>query len=280
LIFVAVMTLWPLGHTLWLSLHRYNLSRPWVPRHWVSWETFSGYWSDPLLLKSLGVMLLFAVTTVSLQVGLGLVAALLLARPLARPVAGAAGFRLLLLLPMMVAPAVAGVIWRLMLNDGYGAVNWILTHIGLSPQMWLSPRLAFFSVVLAETWQWLPFSILLFGVGLAAIPKAYYEAAAVDGATPWLTFRRITLPNLKWVLGLVVIFKFSDAVKAFDTLFVMTGGGPGIATQTLALYLHKTGFVHFDMGHAAMLSLLLLAVTLLLIWPLLRRTAPGGQGER
>ncbi|MEJ2642170.1 MAG: sugar ABC transporter permease [Desulfosarcinaceae bacterium] len=146
--------------------------------------------------------------------------------------------------------------------------------------MWLSPRLAFFSVVLAETWQWLPFSILLFGVGLAAIPKAYYEAAAVDGATPWLTFRRITLPNLKWVLGLVVIFKFSDAVKAFDTLFVMTGGGPGIATQTLALYLHKTGFVHFDMGHAAMLSLLLLAVTLLLIWPLLRRTAPGGQGER
>lgn len=273
LIFVGGMTLFPLGHTLWLSLQRYNLSRPWVARHWVGVDNFNAILSDPVLIKALGVTLAFAATTVALQVVVGLAAALLLARPLM----GRELFRIILFLPLMVAPAVAGVIWRLMLDDGYGAVNWLLTRMGLPPLLWLGPDLAFWSVVLAETWQWLPFSILLFSVGLAAIPKTYYEAAAVDGASPWYTFRHITLPNLRWVFVLVAIFKLSDALKAFDTIFILTGGGPGIATQTLSLYLQKTGFVHFEMGQAAALSLLLLACSGLVIWPLLQGVhADGG----
>lgn len=265
LMFVGAMTVFPLGHTLWLSFHRYNLTRPWVPYRWIGFDNFTAFFSDPLLVRSVEVTLIFAGMTIVFQLVIGLGAALLLKRKLP----GTGIFRILLLTPMMIAPVIAGLIWRLMLNDGYGVVNWVLEGLGFPRILWLGTDWAFRSVVFAELWQWLPFSILLFSVGLANIPSAYYEAASVDGASAGYMFRHITLPNLKRVMVLIVIFKFSDAVKAFDTIYIMTGGGPGIMTQTLALYLQKTGFIHFDMGYAAAISLLLLAGTFAIIRPLL-----------
>jgi multiple sugar transport system permease protein len=209
-----------------------------------------------------------------------LVAGLLIALLLEQRVRGNRMFRVIFLAPMMMAPVVAGLTWRVMLNDGYGVVNWMLDAVGLSPIFWLGSQSALLSVIVAETWQWLPFSILIFSIALSAIPGAYYESAAVDGASPWMIFRRVTLPNLKWAFFIIVIFKLSDAVKAFDVIYIMTGGGPGITTQTLAIYLQKTGFTHFEMGYASALSFLLLLISTLLLLPLIRRLIAGEKHER
>jgi multiple sugar transport system permease protein len=244
---------------------RFNLARPWVPRLFIGWNNYLKFLQDPILLKSLFVTAKFALATVSIQ----LVAGLLIALLLNQKVRGSHFFRVLFFVPMMTVPVAVGLAFRLILNDGYGAANWVLKILGFSPVYWLGSDLALFSVILAETWQWLPFSILIFSVALVAIPKTYYEAAAIDGASSWFTFCRITLPNLKWAIFIIAIFKLSDAIKAFDVIYIMTGGGPGISTQTLSLYLCKTGFVDFEMGYASALSFLLLAVSMFIFLPLM-----------
>jgi multiple sugar transport system permease protein len=264
-LFVGGVTLFPMVHALWLSFLRFNLARPWVARVFVGWNNYLNLLHDPILLKALVVTAKFALATLTLQMAAGLLIALLLNLK----VMGSHFFRVLFFVPMMTVPVATGLAFRLILNDGYGAANWFLKTVGLSPLYWLGNDLALFSVILAETWQWLPFSILIFSVALTAIPKTYYEAAAMEGASNWFAFTRITLPNLKWAIFIIAIFKLSDAIKAFDVIYIITGGGPGISTQTLALYLHKIGFVDFEMGYAAAFSFLLLAICLLIFLPLM-----------
>lgn len=267
LLFVGSITLFPLAHSLWLSLLRFNLARPWVPRLFIGWDNYLKFFHDPILLKALFVTVKFALATVALQLTAGLLIALLLNRK----VRGSHFFRVLFFVPMMTMPVAAGLAFRLILNDSYGAANWFLKTMGFSPLYWLGSDLSLFSVILAETWQWLPFSILIFSVALAAIPNAYYEAAAIEGASAWFVFSRLTLPNLTWAISIITIFKLSDALKTFDLIYIMTGGGPGITTQTLTLYLHKIGFSDFEMGYASALSFLLIAVSLLIFLPLMRK---------
>ena len=263
--FVGGITLFPLVYALVLSVMRFNLARPWVPRLFIGWQNYLKFLDDPILLKALLVTAKFALAAVTVQ----LIAGLLIALLLNQKVRGSHFLRILFFVPMLTVPVAAGLAFRLILNDGYGAANWFLKTVGFSPVYWLGNDLALFSVILAETWQWLPFSILIFSVALAAIPKTYYEAAAITGASGWFIFRRITLPNLKWAIFVIAIFKLSDAVKAFDVIYIMTGGGPGISTQTLALYLHKTGFSDFEMGYASALSFLLIAISILVFLPLM-----------
>lgn len=265
-LFVGGITLFPLMHTLWLSLLRFNLARPWVSRLFIGWNNYLKLLHDPILFKALLVTAKFASATVSVQLAAGLAIALLLNLK----VKGSHFFRVLFFIPMMTVPVATGLAFRLILNDGYGVANWFLKALGFSPLYWLGNELALFSVILAETWQWLPFSILIFSVALTAIPKTYYEAAATEGASNWFAFTHITLPNLKWAIFIIAIFKLSDALKTFDVIYIMTGGGPGISTQTLALYLHKTGFVDFEMGYASAFSCLLLAASLLIFLPMMR----------
>lgn len=272
MLFVGVMTMFPLGYALWLSFYRFNLARPWVARKAVGFGNYLGFLSDPVLGKSLVITAEFALATTGIQ----LVAGLLIALLLEKKIRGNQVFRVLFFIPMMMVPVVSGLTWRLMLNESYGVVNWLLTSMGFSSIFWLGKNSALLSVVLAETWQWLPFSILIFSIALSAIPKTYYEAAAVDGASFWYTFIKITLPNLKWAFVIIAIFKISDAVKAFDVIYIMTGGGPGISTQTLALLLQKSGFAHFEMGYASALSFLILAISMIFLLPLVHLLITGG----
>lgn len=270
---MAALTIYPAIHAVRLAMFRYNLTRPWVPRRFVGVDNFLSFFSDPYLGNALEVTAKFALSTICLQ----LLAGFAVAWALTRITAGRTVFRIIFLLPMMVVPVVTGLIWLLMLNDGYGIINWILASCGLPPQLWLGPNLALPSVILAETWQWLPFSILIFSVALSSIPPEYYEAAEVDGAGRRDVFRYITLPNLKWAIGLILVFKLSDAIKAFDVIYSLTGGGPGITTQTLAMYIMKQGFTDFEMGYSAALSLLLLLVSLVIIMPVLNSVGRENQ---
>jgi len=265
ILIMAAITIFPMIFGLRLSFMRYNLARPWIPKTFIGFRNFIDFLEDEYLQKALWVTLKFTVASVSIQLLTGILAALAIHHLLRKD----SLIRYMVLLPMVVVPVVTGLIWRLILNDGYGVVNWLLQQIGVAPRLWLGPDLALSMIVLVEVWQWLPFSILLFTVGLEAIPKDYYEAAAVDGARIWQTFIHITLPNLRWTFLIILVFKSSDAIKAFDVIYPLTGGGPGIITRTLALYIQDIGFTDFEIGYAMALSLLILAISSIIIGPMI-----------
>lgn len=266
-ILLIALTVYPLIHAANLSLHRYNLDRPWIPRDFVGLGNFLDFFSDSYLREAMLVTLKFGLGAVAIQLIVGFSIAWLLNRK----IVGSSIFRVIYLLPLMVVPVVSGLIWRTMFNYNFGVLNWMLEEAGGEPRVWLGAGWALPSVLAASVWQWLPFSILIFTVALSSIPREYYEAAAVDGASRWATFRHVTLPNLRWALLIVTIFGLSDAIKSFDTIYTLTGGGPGIETQTLALYIQKQSFTHFEMGYAAALSFLILFTSFIIIFPLIRK---------
>jgi multiple sugar transport system permease protein len=200
----------------------------------------------------------FAALTIEFFLGLGL--ALLLNSALR----GRNVFRALLLVPMMLPAVVVGVIWRLLLNPNYGPINSALRLLGVNTDVltWTaSPKLAMLSVIVVDCWQWTPFMFLVLLAGLQAIPLEPYEAALIDGSTPWQTFRHITLPLLKPAILIALLLRTMDLLRVFDQIFIITEGGPGFATETLSLYIYRTAFRFFDFGYAAALSFVLLAIT-------------------
>lgn len=186
-----------------------------------------------------------------------------------------------LLLPMMMAPIVAGLMWRLLLDESFGPVNYILGGLGIGEPSWLSsPGLALDSILIADIWQWTPFMILILYTGRLAVNEDLYEAAKMDGASRWFTFRHVTLPQMKGVIAVALLLRAMDAFKFFDKMYVMTQGGPGTASELATYYNYILGFSDFDMGMATAMSWLLLLIAVVLanifLWVLER----GEGGDR
>ena len=204
----------------------------------------------------------FIYTSVALacEFFLGLGLALLLNRQL-----HARGFfRATLLVPMMLPTVVVGVIWRLLLNPNFGAINGTLKGLSINTEAltWTaSPKLAMLSVIAVDVWQWTPFVFLVLLAGLQAIPQEPYEAALIDGSSRWQTFRYVTLPLLKPAILIALLLRTMDLLRVFDQIFILTEGGPGFATETISLYIYRTAFRFFDFGYAAAMSFVLLAIT-------------------
>ena len=157
----------------------------------------------------------------------------------------------------MLPTVVVGVIWRLMLNPNFGAINGTLQRFGINTESltWTaSPRLAFLSVIAVDVWQWTPFVFLVLLAGLQAIPQEPYEAARIDGSSSWQTFLHITLPLLKPAILIALLLRTMDLLRVFDQIFILTEGGPGFATETVSLYIYRTAFRFFDFGYAAAMS--------------------------
>ncbi len=216
--------------------------------------------SDGFFLSAIGHTLIYAISALTLEFLIGLGLALLLNQQ----IRGRAFFRAALLVPMMLPAVVVGVIWRLMLNPNFGAVNGTLQGVGVDTESltWTaSPGMAMVSVILVDVWQWTPFVFLVLLAGLQAIPQEPYEAALVDGSNNWQTFRYVTLPLLKPAILIVLLLRTMDLLRVFDQIFILTEGGPGFATETVALYIYRTAFRFFDFGYAAAMSFVLLAFT-------------------
>ena len=199
-----------------------------------------------------------AALTCEFLLGLGL--ALLLNNQ----IRGRGFFRASLLVPMMLPTVVVGVVWRLMLNPNFGAVNETLKQFGIDTESltWTaSPKLALLSVIAVDVWQWTPFVFLVLLAGLQAIPQEPYEAALIDGSSRWQTFWHVTLPLLKPSILIVLLLRTMDLLRVFDQIFILTEGGPGFATETISLYIYRTAFRFFDFGYAAAMSFVLLALT-------------------
>jgi multiple sugar transport system permease protein len=223
-------------------------------------ENFARLAGDRFFLDALGHTFIYASAALTLEFLLGLGLAVLLNAELR----GRSFVRAALLVPMMLPPVVVGVVWRLMLNPDFGAINGTLKAAGLNTEAltWLaSPRLALASVIAVDVWQWTPFMFLVLLAGLQAIPQEPYEAARVDGASAWQTFRHITLPLLKPAILIALLLRTMDLLRVFDQIFILTEGGPGFATETVSLYIYRTAFRFFDFGYAAAMSFVLLLLT-------------------
>ena len=252
-------TLWPVLSALTTSLRDWRLKRSPIPQKWVGFDNYLVAFDEPEFWNALTVTGVFVILNVVLTVVVALVLALLLRR------AGVLQslVRAVLILPFAVSPALIGVSFRFMLNGEHGvlAKGFAAAFPWLSDVVWLAaPGYAMAALILSDVWHWFPYLTLMFLGGLAAIPKETEEAAEIDGATPLQAIFLVILPQMKSVIAVGLILKTIFALKMFDQVATLTGGGPGITTQTLAHYTYTVGFVHYDMGLASALAVLLTTI--------------------
>lgn len=235
---------------------------------------YARLFSDRLFLVACWQTAIYAALALAAEFLLGLALALLI-DSLAR---GRGFFRAALLVPMLLPPVVAAVIWRLIYNPQFGVLNGTLRQAGLSTARltWTSGESsALLSVLAVDIWEWTPFMFLLLSAGLQALPREPYEAARIDGASGWQILRDITLPLLKPTIALALLLRAMDLARIFDQIFILTQGGPGSATETVSLYIYRTAFRFFNFGYAAAMSFAILAVVTVFARALLRAMRVG-----
>jgi multiple sugar transport system permease protein len=246
---------------IWTSAFRMDLAMPFADG-FVGFENYRTLLADERFWSSLVVSLIYTGSTVVLQVAIGLALALLV-MDMKR---GQGWFRVIAILPVVLSPAVVGMIWRtFMLAPEFGIVDYLSINAGLGSKNWLGdPLLAMVSVVVIHTWQWTPFAFMVLLASLASLPEDIYEAARLDRATAWQRFRRITLPLLRPAIVMVVIMRTMVALTAFAAIFTVTAGGPGTATEILNLYAYRKSFTELSIGYGSALAVALLVVTLMI----------------
>jgi multiple sugar transport system permease protein len=248
-----------------LVTHNENLTRPGSGDQWVGFDNFIRAFTDPTLLGSIRVTAIYVVAGVGFEMVIGVGIALLMNGRMP----GKGILRALILIPMVLTPVVAGLMWRLLLDPTSGFINYMLGVLGLgSNHAFLSdPATALPAVILVEIWQNTPFVIIIVLAGLEALEPSPFEAAQLDGAHGWKLIRHVTLPMLAPVLAIVLLLRVIDAVKTFALVDTMTKGGPGTATLAISNYVYRSGFETFDIGYATTVGLLVSVAVLILLFP-------------
>ena len=272
LTFVVVLGAFPVLSQFVLSFTKFNLKFA-DERGFAGLSNFARLVSDGVFWQDLGHTAYFTVVSVGLELVLGLAAALVLNRVLR----GRTAMNSSLMVPWALPTVVAATMWSLLLNDRIGLVNSILERLGLmgEPIVWLGPRLAMTSVILADVWKTTPFVAIILLAGLKSIPNQYYEAAALDGAGRWAVFHSITLPLLKPFIAIAVLFRTMDAFRVFDLIWVLTGGAS--RTETLSIYIYKTLFRYGDLGYGSTMTVALFAIVFVLSLGLIRFMRISGE---
>ena len=267
---VFLITIGPMLWSLWLSFNRWAPAS--IAHQTPSFNSGANYawlFSQGRFWNSVANFAYYGGVGVTLQVGLGLFLALALYNYIDNR-----GVRIAMLtlfaVPMMIAPLVVGRIWQLLFLPGGGTVNGILGMLGFSAVPWLQSRwLGLTAIMIADTWQWVGLPLLIIYGGRASISDTLYEAAQVDGASRWMQFRRITLPQLRNLIAIAFLLRFMDAYKFFDKLFIMTNGGPGTQTELPTYFTYLVGFSQFNIGRAAALTWVIglgSVIAMLLFW--------------
>ncbi len=266
---IALVIIFPLAYSFWLSLNNFDLSVG-AEYEFVGAKNYQEVlFRDPRFMGSVWNTAVIIAPSLVLELILGLGLALLLSRVArGRPIITA-----LLAIPAMVSPVMAAMAWRMMFGVKYGAINNLGLQLGLIDvyfDWFASTALALMSVVLVEVWHNTPFMMLVLLAGIQSIPQELYDAAKADGARPWQSFWSITLPLLKFTMVVGVMIRLIDLTKLFGLIFVLTYGGPGSSTETVAFTTYLAGFKDFRMSYAAALSYVIvggvLALTLLFMW--------------
>jgi len=262
-LFLFVTSFLPLLYSAYLSFFRFKMNLPKAVPLFIGLENYARVFTDSQLATSALNTLVFALASVSVEMALGLMVALAISGDGKINRVALAIF----IVPMIMAPVAAGTLWRMMLDSATGVVNYLLSLLGISGVSWLAnTTTAMVSVIFVNIWQLTPWVTVVVAAGLKALPQDCIQAALVDGATPFQVFRRIVLPLIMPLLTVILMIRFIDAFKVFDTVYVMTGGGPGLATEMLPNFIYKQGLKYFYAGYAgAMAVLFVLAMTLVVL---------------
>lgn len=257
----GTLLIYPLIFLLTTSFHNTNLFNLANPR-FVGIANYKDLFTDPIFLKALTNTALFTIISVGLQLALGIGLAVLVHKMRLRT---KGLITLLLLLPFMVSEVAVSLTWKQLLDYGTGLINYTLILIHLPPQAWLGePKLAFAMIILVSLWQWTPFSFLLSLAGLESLPKEPFDAARVDGASPTQMFFYITLPLLRPVILVILFFRLTSSIRLFDKVYVLTGGGPGTATETISTYIYRVGLSRLELGKAAAGGVVMLIIAVVI----------------
>jgi multiple sugar transport system permease protein len=259
LLALVALIISPLIYSLILSFFSWRLTEINTPKTFVGVDNYVLLLNDGAFWNAVGNTLAFVIGTVTIEITLGFAIALLLANI-------GAGRRLansIILLPMIITPVVVALIWRYMYDPQFGIVNYFLSLFGVTQEIgWLGRAdLAMPAVMLVDIWEMTPFVVLVLHAGIISLPEDFLDAARVDGASYLQIVRYIIIPFLTPLLLLVATLRTMDTIRVFDIIYVLTKGGPGRATETLAIYTYQVGFTYFRMGYAMALSI----VTLLII---------------
>ena len=205
---------------------------------------------------------IFTFKYVGLSVSIQFILGILIAWLLQRNFRGKDAVFTVVLMPMMFCPIVVGLLWRFMFNTEWGIINYFLHNLlGFARIEWLGmEQNSLWATIIANTWMWTPFMVLLASAAFSSVPKYLYEAASVDRASGWFKFTNITLPLSAPILVLALIFRLMDEMKQFDLIYTLTGGGPGDATQTVSFTLYKTAFQYFYTGEGSAWAFILLII--------------------
>jgi len=254
-LFLLLTSVYPLLYSLRLSFFSWNMNVPNSQPVYIGLRNYTRLFQDPAFLSSLKVTLIFVIAAVTIEFLLGMALALLVTSR----IKGIGLIPTILLIPLMMTPVVAGVLWRTLYHSTYGAINFFIGLLGIPPQTWTGdPDQALAAVITVEIWQQLPVVIFILAAGIQSLPIDLYKAAHVDGASPWQIFWEITLPLLKPVILVVLLLRIMDAFRIFDIIFTLTFGGPGRATEVLSILIYKNGLQFFQIGHASAMSWLFL----------------------
>jgi multiple sugar transport system permease protein len=265
---ILALSVYPLLFSVWVLFVNYDFT---VPGHdFVGLRNFTRVLADPVARWSLWVTVLLSTINVAIEFLLGLALALAMVKNFR----GRGIVMSLLIIPLFISPVIVGQAWALLLQRPFGPTNYILSQIlGYEVTIgWLTQApWNFIALILADVWQWTPFMFVILLAGLTAIPPNLYEAAELDGVDGWRAFWWITLPQLAPMIMLAITFRILDAVRLFDTIFVMTGGGPGTNTYSSSFYLYTLGFTQFHLSEATAGAWIFLILTAILITFLVRR---------
>lgn len=251
----------PFAYAIGMSLTHW----PRFPGESITFVGFQNYKNallDPTFLNSLRVTFTYLVIAIPVEFLLGLCFALALTNIKFKARKFICSF---LLTPSMLAPVVVGVIWKLVLSSYSGPVDFILEKLGIKSIDWLgNPKYSLPSIIIADVWQWTPFTTMILLSGMVALPISPFEAAIVDGAGSWDKFRYITLPLLKPVILITIILRSIDGIKMFGLVQVMTQGGPGNSTNVITYYIYNQGFMYWSLSYASALTIIVLPIVIVI----------------
>ena len=274
---VCVGILVPFGTAVYYSLERYNLALP-FSRRFIGLGNYRSLLGAAEFWNTVRVSMVYTVSTVGIELLLGLGIALLLRERTRLNNA----ISIALLLPLMTAPAIASLMWKLMTNPGFGVLSWALSLVGISDFRWASaPSSAMFTVVLVDVWVYTPFMIILLLAGLRSLPPAPFEAARLDGVPASFVFLRITLPMLTPFLLTAILFRLLDSIQQFDIIYAMTQGGPGDSLLVFQVRAYLDFFQYTNVGRSSAVLMILWVITYALSnvfvgqWRKLRERARG-----
>jgi multiple sugar transport system permease protein len=265
---ILALSIFPLLFSLWVSFVNYDFQ---IPGHaYVGLKNFRQVVTDPVARWSLVVTAILTSASVIFEFLLGLALAMVMTKTFR----GRGVIMSLVIIPLFISPVIVGQAWALLLQRPFGPTNYVLSQLlGFEVTIgWLTQApWNFIALIIADVWQWTPFMFVILLAGLTAIPPHVYESAELDGVGAWQVFWYITVPHIAPMMLLAVTFRLLDAIKLFDTIFIMTGGGPGTNTYSASFYLYTIGFTQFHLSNATAGSWIFLILTLIVITFLVRR---------